>query len=345
MASENVIGLPVTAQIGPSWPVAVDSLSGSGMTTRQSSDYSLLLQRVMTRRNFESPCTRTYMSDEIVYRVGHSPDPDDAFMFHAMTTGAIDTEERKYEHVLLDIETLNQHAMNGDYEVSAVSIHSFPEISDKYHLMNCGASMGEGYGPMIISREEMTIEEAKSKVFAIPGVGTSAYLSLRLALGDVDYRVVPFDEIMPSVKSGEYDVGVIIHEGQLTWKDEGVNLVLDLGIWWNEETGLPLPLGGNVVRKDLGLEMCGKITDDVRNSIEHSLSNPEDALKFAKEWGRGIDDDTNEEFVGMYVNKRTLDYGNDGRDAIRLFLRKGQEIGMVRSDLDVDSIIFVGSGE
>ena len=345
MASENVIGLPVTEQIGPSWPVAVDSLSGSGMTTRQSSDYSLLLQRVMTRRNFESPCTRTYMSDEIVYRVGHSPDPDDAFMFHAMTTGAIDTEERKYEHVLLDIETLNQHAMNGDYEVSAVSIHSFPEISDKYHLMNCGASMGEGYGPMIISREEMTIEEAKGKVFAIPGVGTSAYLSLRLALGDVDYRVVPFDEIMPSVKSGEYDVGVIIHEGQLTWKDEGVNLVLDLGIWWNEETGLPLPLGGNVVRKDLGLEMCGKITDDVRNSIEHSLSNPEDALKFAKEWGRGIDDDTNEEFVGMYVNKRTLDYGDDGRDAIRLFLRKGQEIGMVRSDLDVDSIIFVGSGE
>ena len=345
MASENVIGLPVTEQIGPSWPVAVDSLSGSGMTTRQSSDYSLLLQRVMTRRSFESPCTRTYMSDEIVYRVGHSPDPDDAFMFHAMTTGAIDTEERKYEHVLLDIETLNQHAMNGDYEVSAVSIHSFPEISDKYHLMNCGASMGEGYGPMIISREEMTIEEAKSKVFAIPGVGTSAYLSLRLALGDVDYRVVPFDEIMPSVMSGEYDVGVIIHEGQLTWKDEGVNLVLDLGIWWNEETGLPLPLGGNVVRKDLGLEMCGKITDDVRNSIEHSLSNPEDALKFAKEWGRGIDDDTNEEFVGMYVNKRTLDYGDDGRDAIRLFLRKGQEIGMVRSDLDVDSIIFVGSGE
>ena len=285
------------------------------------------------------------MSDETVYRVGHSPDPDDAFMFHAMTTGAIDTEDREYEHVLLDIETLNQHAIKGDYEVSAVSIHSFPDISDKYHLMNCGASMGEGYGPMIISKEKMTVEEAKSKVFAIPGVGTSAYLSLRLALGDVDYKVVPFDEIMPSVKSGEYDVGVIIHEGQLTWKDEGVNLVLDLGIWWNEKTGLPLPLGGNVVRKDLGLEMCGKITKDVRNSIEHSLSNPEEALEFAKEWGRGIDDKTNEEFVGMYVNKRTLDYGDDGREAIRLFLKKGQEIGMVRSSLDVDSIVFVGSGE
>ena len=285
------------------------------------------------------------MSDTPPYKVGHSPDPDDAFMFHAMTTGAIDTGGRKYEHVLLDIETLNKHAMNGDYEVSAVSIHSFPDISDNYHLMNCGASMGEGYGPMIISREDMTIEEARSKVFAIPGIGTSAYLSLRLALGDIEYRVVPFDEIMPSVKRGDYDVGVIIHEGQLTWKDEGVNLVLDLGIWWNEKTGLPLPLGGNVVRKDLGIDMCQKITEDVKNSIEHSLSNPKDALKFAKKWGRGIDDDTNEEFVGMYVNDRTLDYGEDGRDAIRLFLRKGQEIGMVRSDLDVDSIVFVGSGE
>ena len=199
------------------------------------------------------------------YKVGHSPDPDDAFMFHAMTTGAIDTGGRKYEHVLLDIETLNKHATNGDYEVSAVSIHSFPEISDKYHLMNCGASMGEGYGPMIISNREMEIEEAKNLVFAIPGVGTSAYLALRLAVGDVKYEVVPFDEIMPAVQRGDYDVGVIIHEGQLTWKNEGVCLILDLGIWWNEKTGLPLPLGGNVVRKDLGMELCSEITNDVRN--------------------------------------------------------------------------------
>tara|TARA_B100001173_G_scaffold293454_1_gene286530 strand:+ start:582 stop:1382 length:801 start_codon:yes stop_codon:yes gene_type:complete len=266
-------------------------------------------------------------------------------MFHAMTTGAIDTGGRGYEHVLLDIETLNKHAINGDYEVSAVSIHSFPEISEKYHLMNCGASMGEGYGPMIISREEMTVEDARGKVFAIPGVGTSAYLALKLALGDVRYEVVPFDDIMPAVQRGDYDVGVIIHEGQLTWKDEGVNLVLDLGVWWNEETGLPLPLGGNVVRKDLGIELCEMITEDVRNSIKHSLNNPTEALKFAKEWGRGIDDETNEEFVGMYVNNRTLDYGEDGREAIRLFLKRGQEIGMVREDLDVDSIVFVGSGE
>ncbi len=279
------------------------------------------------------------------FRVGHSPDPDDAFMFHAMTTGAIDTEERRYEHVLLDIETLNRHAMNGEYEVSAVSIHSFPEISDRYHLMNCGASMGEGYGPMLITNYAMSEDEARGRKIAIPGLGTSAYLALRLAWGDVDVEVVPFDEILPAVSNGEYDVGLIIHEGQLTWENEGVFLALDLGIWWNEKTGLPLPLGGNVVRKDLGMDLCEKLTNDVKKSIEHSLSEPDKALEFAKKWGRGIDDDTNEEFVGMYVNERTLDYGEDGRDAIRLFLKEGQKIGMVRETLDVDSIKFIGSGE
>jgi len=279
------------------------------------------------------------------FRVGHSPDPDDAFMFHAMTTGAINTEGREYEHVLLDIETLNKHAMDGTYEISAVSIHSFPEIADRYHLMNCGASMGEGYGPMIISNKEMSEEEAKNKVIAIPGLGTSAYLSLRLAWGDVKVEVVPFDEILPKVANGEFDAGLIIHEGQLTWESEGVYLVLDLGIWWNEKTGLPLPLGGNVVRKDLGLDLCESLTEDVKNSIIHSLENPDEALEFAKKWGRGIDDETNKEFVGMYVNKRTIDYGKDGRDAIRLFLKEGQRIGMVDEKLVVDDIKFIGSGE
>ncbi len=279
------------------------------------------------------------------FRVGHSPDPDDAFMFHAMTTGAINTEGREYEHVLLDIETLNKHAMDGTYEISAVSIHSFPEIADRYHLMNCGASMGEGYGPMIISNKEMSEEEAKSKVIAIPGLGTSAYLSLRLAWGDVKVEVVPFDEILPKVANGEYDAGLIIHEGQLTWESEGVYLVLDLGIWWNKKTGLPLPLGGNVVRKNLGIDLCESLTKDVKNSIIHSLENPDEALEFAKKWGRGIDDETNKEFVGMYVNKRTIDYGKDGRDAIRLFLKEGQRIGMVDEKLIVDDIKFIGSGE
>ena len=230
------------------------------------------------------------------------------------------------------------------YEISAVSIHSFPEIADKYHLMNCGASMGEGYGPMVISNREMSEEEAKTKVIAIPGLGTSAYLSLLLAWGDVKVEVVPFDEILPKVANGEYDAGLIIHEGQLTWESEGVKLVLDLWIW-NNKTGLPLPLGGNVVRKDLGMELCESLTIDVKNSIIHSLENPDEALEFAKKWGRGIDDETNKEFVGMYVNNRTIDYGKDGRDAIRLFLKEGQKIGMVDKNLVVDEIKFIGSGE
>jgi|TARA_B110000263_G_scaffold114030_1_gene99425 1,4-dihydroxy-6-naphthoate synthase len=279
------------------------------------------------------------------YKVGHSPDPDDAFMFHAMTTGAINTHGRNYEHVLLDIETLNQHALIGNYEISAVSIHSFPTIADKYHLMNCGASMGEGYGPMIISTKEISVDEAKKAKIAIPGLGTSAHLSLKLAWGEVDVEVVPFDEILPKVLNGEFDVGVIIHEGQLTWKDEGVHLVLDLGVWWNKKTGLPLPLGGNVVRKNLGISLCELMTEDVKNSIVHSLNNPAAALSFAKLWGRGIDDETNEEFVRMYVNDRTIDFGQDGRDAVRLFLKEGQKIGMVDVNLNVDEIKFIGSGE
>jgi 1,4-dihydroxy-6-naphthoate synthase len=279
------------------------------------------------------------------YRIGHSPDPDDAFMFYALTEGGMKTEEREYKHVLLDIETLNKHAMKGEYEVSAVSIHSYPLIADKYHLMNCGASMGEGYGPMLISKNELTEEEAKKEVIAIPGLGTSAYLALRLAWGDVNVEVVPFDEILPRVNSGEFAVGLIIHEGQLTWKDEGVKLVLDLGIWWNNKTGLPLPLGGNVVRKDLGKDLCEKITTDVKNSIIWSIENPEASLKFAKKWGRGIDDETNKNFVEMYVNKRTIDYEKEGREAIREFLRQGIDIGLVNKDLKIDEIEFIGSGE
>lgn len=275
-------------------------------------------------------------------RVGHSPDPDDAFMFHALTTGALETPGRTYEHVLLDIQTLNDKALAGEFEVSAVSIHSYPDISDDYALMNCGASMGEGYGPMLISRVPASIDDIQGKTIAIPGYGTSAYLALRLALGDVEVEVVPFDEILPAVNRGDYEFGLIIHEGQLTWQDEGVHLVLDLGIWWNKQTGLPLPLGGNVVRRDLGEEVCRAISNDVKRSIEHSLANPDTALEFAKAWGRGIDDETNREFVGMYVNERTIDYGQDGRDAIRLFLKEGQKIGLIREDLIVESLQFIG---
>ena len=284
------------------------------------------------------------MEEEFVFRIGHSPDPDDAFMFHALTTGALDTQEREYVHELHDIEMLNGYALEGMFEVSAVSIHSYPMIADRYQLMNCGASMGEGYGPILVSRTELTHDEAKTKTIAVPGLGTSAYLALRIAWGDVDVHVVPFDKILPAVVRGEYDLGLIIHEGQITWANEGLHLILDLGAWWYDWTGLPLPLGGNVVRRDLGDDICQRVTDDIKRSIQYSLSNPDSALEFAKLWGRGIDDDTNREFVGMYVNERTLDYGEDGREAVRRFLREGQNIGVVESSLDVSTIEFMGVG-
>lgn len=282
------------------------------------------------------------MGEEYVFRIGHSPDPDDAFMFHALTTGLLDTQGRKYVHELYEIEQLNRYALEGKFEVSAVSIHSYPTIADHYQLMNCGASMGEGYGPILVSRTELPPDEAKTRTIAIPGLGTSAYLALRIAWGDVDVHVVPFDQIIPAVVRGEYDLGLIIHEGQITWANEGLHLILDLGAWWHDRTGLPLPLGGNVVRRDLGDDICQKVTDDIRRSIQYSLSNPDSALEFAKLWGRGIDDDTNREFVGMYVNERTLDYGEEGREAVRRFLIEGQNIGVVGSSLDVSKIEFLG---
>ena len=278
-----------------------------------------------------------------MFRIGHSPDPDDAFMFHALTTGELDTSGRRYVHELHDIEDLNRHAQEGKFEVSAVSIHSYPSIAGTYQLMNCGASMGEGYGPILVSQLKMSMDDAKTRTIAVPGLGTSAYLALRLAWGDVRVAVVPFDEILPAVVRGEYDLGLIIHEGQITWANEGLHLILDLGEWWFELTGLPLPLGGNVVRRSLGEETCMRVAEDIKHSIHYSLSNPESALEFAKEWGRGIDDDTNREFVGMYVNQRTLDYGEDGREAVRRFLREGQRIGVIDISFDVDGIEFIGS--
>ena len=276
-------------------------------------------------------------------RIGHSPDPDDAFMFHALTQGLIDTPGRTYEHVLVDIDSLNQEAEGCNFEVSAVSIHSYPKISDDYALMNCGASMGEGYGPILISNREMGVEEAKTKVIAVPGISTSSYLALVLAMGEVRVKEVPFDMIQPGVLSGEYDAGVIIHEGQLTWSNEGAYSVIDLGVWWNQLTGLPLPLGGNVVRRDLGDEMCKNISNDIKKSIEYSLTNPEMALRDAIKWGRGIDEDTNEEFVRMYVNERTIDYGEEGREAVRLFIERGQQVGLIRGDFDARGIEFIGA--
>ena len=282
----------------------------------------------------------------LIVRIGHSPDPDDAFMFHAMTTNAFATPGYNFVHELQDIETLNHRAMNQELEVSAVSIHAYPDISEHYALMNCGASMGEGYGPMIVAKQGVSLDQAKSSVIAVPGLKTSAYLGLRLAWGDVQVDVVPFDEIIPRILDNTYACGLIIHEGQLTYVEHDLNVLIDLGVWWNERTdGWPMPLGGNVVRRDLGQQVMEDITMYTKMSIEHSIQHPEEALEFAKAWGRGIDDETNQKFVTMYVNERTIDYKPEGRSSIRRFLKEGQEIGLIRDDYDVSSLTFIGAKE
>ena len=283
-------------------------------------------------------------SGNYVIRIGHSPDPDDAFMFHAMTNNKFPTPGYHFVHELQDIETLNHRAMNQELEVSAVSIHAFPDIAEHYSLMNCGASMGEGYGPMIVAKSGVSIEHAKENIIAVPGLKTSAYLGLRLAWGDVTVEVVPFDEIIPRILDGSYLSGLIIHEGQLTYVDYDLDVLIDIGKWWNNKTdNFPMPLGGNVVRKDLGDKMMEDITRYTKMSIEYAIENPDEALEFAKKWGRGIDDVTNRKFVTMYVNDRTIDYREDGRASIRQFISEGQEIGLIDSSFDVTSIKFIGA--
>ena len=278
-----------------------------------------------------------------IVRIGHSPDPDDAFMFHAMTNGKFPTPGYHFVHELQDIETLNHRAMNQELEVSAVSIHAFPDIADHYCLMNCGASMGEGYGPMIVCKQGVTQEAAKSSTIAVPGLKTSAYLGLRLAWGDVNVEVVPFDEIIPRILDGTYLSGLIIHEGQLTYVDYNLDVLIDIGKWWNNRTdNYPMPLGGNVVRKDLGEKMMKDITNYTKMSIEYAINNPDEALEFAKNWGRGIDDETNRKFVTMYVNDRTIDYREDGRSSIRQFISEGQSIGLIDSNFNVEEMKFIG---
>ena len=278
-----------------------------------------------------------------IVRIGHSPDPDDAFMFHAMTNGKFPTPGYHFVHELQDIETLNHRAMNQELEVSAVSIHAFPDIAEHYSLMNCGASMGEGYGPMIVCKEGVTMEQAKNSKIAVPGLKTSAYLGLRLAWGDVQVEVVPFDEIIPRILDGTYLSGLIIHEGQLTYVDYSLDVLIDIGKWWNNRTdNFPMPLGGNVVRKDLGDKMMEDITHYTKMSIVYAINNPDEALEFAKKWGRGIDDDTNRKFVTMYVNDRTIDYREDGRSSIKQFISEGQAIGLIDAKFNVEEMRFIG---
>jgi len=272
--------------------------------------------------------------------VGHSPDPDDAFMFHGIACGKVDTAGFAIEQLLEDIESLNRRCMESEIEVSAVSIHAYAHLTGNYALMHCGASMGDGYGPRIVARQPVSPADLAKMTIAIPGTLTSAFLALQLYLGKpFEYRVVPFDRILETVRDGEADAGLVIHEGQLTYGDFGLSLIGDLGVWWGEQhDGLPLPLGGNVVRKDLGEETMRTLTRVLRDSITYGLDHRKEALDYAIGFGRGLDRDLNDEFVGMYVNDLTRDYGKRGRRSIELFLAEGAAAGLVPP---IDGLKFV----
>jgi 1,4-dihydroxy-6-naphthoate synthase len=292
----------------------------------------------------------------LTLQLGHSPDPDDAFMFYGLAKNKLSTGRYRFEHVLQDIQTLNQRARRGELEITAISIHAYPYVADRYALTSCGSSMGDNYGPMVITRQPTTLDQLRGKTIAIPGELTTAFLALQLAMGGKAapraetrptanaqqpaffYDVVHFDQIPAYVKEGKADAGLIIHEGQLTYEQTGLHLVLDLGQWWQKETNLPLPLGGNCIRKDLGQPAMQEVTDIIRESIQYSLDHRPEAVEYALQFGRDLDRDLADQFVGMYVNHWTLDYGNRGREAITKLLKRGADAGLVPA---IDKLEFV----
>jgi 1,4-dihydroxy-6-naphthoate synthase len=276
------------------------------------------------------------MTDKRVIRVAHSPDSDDAFMFYALATGQIDTEGLEYVHELQDIETLNQRALRGELEVTAVSIHAYAYVADRYALLPHGSSMGDGYGPRLVAREPADLAAVRGRRIAVPGPLTTAYLALRLALDEFEPVQMSFDAIEDAVVAGDVDAGLLIHEGQLTFADRGLHLIADLGVWWQTETGLPLPLGGNVVRKDLGPDLVRIVSRHLRASIAHGLEHRAQALSHALTYARGLDEERADEFVGMYVNEWTLDYGEKGRRAVRELLVRGHAAGIIPHQVRVE---------
>lgn len=273
-----------------------------------------------------------------IIHVGHSPDSDDAFMFYALAEGLIDTGDLTYSHELQDIETLNRRALRGELEVTAVSIHAYAYLSDRYALLPSGSSMGDRYGPRLVATRPGTLADAAGRRIAVPGLLTTAYLALKLAVPDFEAVVVPFDQIEESVASGQVDFGLLIHEGQLTYGETGLSLIADLGEWWFQKTGLPLPLGGNVVRKDLGPELIAQISRHLRASIDYALAHREGALNHAMRFARGLDRDKADTFVGMYVNDWTQDYGERGRLAVRELLAAGVKAGIITRPVTVEFV-------
>ncbi len=268
-------------------------------------------------------------------RVGHSPDPDDAFMFFALAKDRIDTGNYRFVHELVDIETLNRRAFAGELELTAVSLHAYAHLTDRYMLCTCGASMGERYGPMVVARENISLEELAQTTIAVPGTLTTAYLTLRMCL-DTDFRhvEVPFDQILDVVVAGEYEnepigAGLIIHEGQLTYASQNLKMIVDMGQWWFDQTGLPLPLGANAIRKDLGPEVIHDVQRLLLESIRYGLEHREEALAYALGFGRGLDHSNADQFVEMYVNDWTLDFGPQGRQAVAELLKRGHAAGVI----------------
>lgn len=264
--------------------------------------------------------------------VAHSPDSDDAFMHYALARHKVEVGDIEFKHVLKDIETLNRLAYDGTYEVTAISIHAYAYLHEQYALLPHGASMGEGYGPMIVARENYSLDDVKKQTVAIPGELTSAYLALKLFAPEIATVSMPFDEILPAVARGDVNAGLLIHEGQLTYGDEGLHNIIDLGAWWASETdGLPLPLGGNAIRRNLGEDLMRRTSKLLRESIAYALDNREEALDYAMEYARDMETRRGlaDKFVGMYVNQRTLDYGEDGRRSVQLFLDRGYEAGVI----------------
>jgi 1,4-dihydroxy-6-naphthoate synthase len=275
-----------------------------------------------------------FMTPTTTLTLGHSPDPDDAFMFYALAKDLIPAHGFQFQHILQDIQTLNERATRGELDISAVSIHAYAYVSDKYALLPSGASMGDGYGPMLVAKQKFSRAEVATKKIAVPGTMTSAFLALQLWLGkpakEFNYVVVPFDQIFRAVKSGQADVGLIIHEGQLTYKNEGLVVCEDLGIWWNSQNdGLPLPLGGNVIHKKFPVEVRRKISGILTSSIQYSLDHRPEAVQHALQYARDMGRDLADKFVGMYVNHWTLDYGDKGRESIRRFLGQAFEKGLI----------------
>jgi 1,4-dihydroxy-6-naphthoate synthase len=271
--------------------------------------------------------------------IAHSPDSDDAFMFYGLATNKVRSPGLRFTHTLCDIETLNRKAMEGVYDVTAISFHAYPYIQDKYALLASGGSVGEGYGPMIVASRAFTQSEIKKRRVAVPGTLTTAYLVLRLFAPGIETEVVPFDQIIPQVLEGKQEAGLIIHEGQLTYDKSGLHRIVDLGRWWNRMTGLPLPLGGNAIRRALEPELMSKVAAALRESIQYALEHREEALAYAMQFARDLDPQLADKFVGMYVNERTLDYGPDGREAVRRLLDMGHKAGIIPHPAKVD---FVG---